>query len=49
MAASIQLTHASWSVIRKSLINILDRLAEGEKVSKVASELGIGNSTMTNL
>ena len=40
VAASIRATHASCSIVRKSLINILDRLAEGEKVSKVASELG---------
>ena len=45
----LQVTHASCSIVRKSLINILDRLAEGEKVSKVASELGIGNSTMTDV
>ena len=39
----------SCSIVRKSLINILDRLAEGEIVNKVASELGIGNSTMTDV
>ena len=40
----------SCSIVRKSLINIVNRLAEGEKeVSKVASELGIGNSTMTDV
>ena len=37
-------------IVRKSRTkNILDRLAEGEKVSKFASEFGIGNSTMTDV
>ena len=40
---------ASCSIVRKSLINILHRLAKGEKVSEVASELGIGNSTVTDV
>ena len=49
VAAGIRVMHASCSVVRKSLINILDRLAEGEKVCKVASKLGFGNSTMTDV
>ena len=39
----------SCSIVRKSLIDILDRLAESEKVSEVASEFGIGNSTMADV
>ena len=31
------------------IINILNRVAEGEKVTKVANELGIGNSTMIDV
>ena len=30
-------------------LSILDRLANGEKATKVASEFGIGNSTVTDL
>ena len=30
-------------------LSILDRLAKGEKASKIASEFGIGNSTVTDL
>ena len=30
-------------------LSILDRLAKGEKATKVASEFGIGNSTVTDL
>ena len=30
-------------------LSLLDRLAIGEKVTKVASEFGIGNSTVTDL
>ena len=29
--------------------SILDRIAKGEKVTEVASEFGIGNSTVTDL
>ena len=45
----LPVTHSSRSIVRKSLIDILDRLPEGEKVSEVANELGIGNSTMINV
>ena len=43
---NIQETQTSCTIVRKSLLNILDRLAEGEKLSKGASEFGIGNSTV---
>ena len=39
----------SFSITRKQVEHILDRLAKGEKATELASEFGTGNSTLTDL
>ena len=48
MAASTHRKH-SCSIARKQVEHILNRLAKGEKATKVPGEFGIGNSTVTDL
>ena len=49
MAASTCRKHKQVVLLLENKLSILNRLAKGEKGTKVASEFGIGNSTVTDL
>ena len=49
MAASTCRKHKLVVLSLENKLSVLDRLAKGEKATKVASEFGIGNSTVTDL
>ena len=49
MAASMHRKHKQVVLSLENKLSILNRLAKGEKGTKVASEFGIGNSTVSDL
>jgi len=49
MAASMCRKHKQVVLSLENKLSILDRLAKGQKATKVASEFGIGNSMVTHL
>ena len=49
MAASTCRKHKRVVLSLENKLSILNRIAKGEKATKVAGEFGIGNSTVTDL
>ena len=49
MATSMCRKHKRVVLSSENKLSILDRLAKGERATKIASEFGIGNSTVTDI
>ena len=49
MATSTCRKHKRVVLSSENKLSILDRLAKGERATKIASEFGIGNSTVTDI